>query len=103
MYVTLGPEQEATKKQEAELARVHKDRGMGEPVHLVPGGKREAVASGRGVEVSLDHGDTEDSDDLPEEEEHRGTNGDSHHSNHINTVIAISRFILSCSYCPVIM
>ena len=77
---------------------MRKDRGVGEPVPLVPGGKREAVASGRGVEVSLDHGDTEDSDDLPEEEEHRGTNGDSHHSNHINTVMAtyISRFMLSC-------
>ena len=69
---------------------------MGEPVPLVPGGKREAVASGRGVEVSLDHADTEDSDDLPEEEEHRGTNGDSHHSNHINTVMAISRFTMTC-------
>ena len=72
---------------------MRKDRGMGEPVPLVPGGERETVTSGRGVEVSLDHGDTEDSDDLPEEEEHRGTNGDSHHKNHINT---ISRFTLSC-------
>ena len=60
-----------------------RDRGMGEPVPLVPGGKREAVTSGRGVEVSLDHGDTEDSDDLPEEEEHRGINGSSHHKTHI--------------------
>ena len=42
---------------------------MGEPVPL----KRETVMGGRGVEVSLDHGDTEESDDLPEEEEHRGT------------------------------
>ena len=67
---------------------------MGEPVPLVPGGERKAVTSGRGVEVSLDHGDTEDSDDLPEEEEHRGTNGNSHHNNHINTVMAISRFTL---------
>ena len=75
-----------------------RDRDVGEPVPLVPGGKKEAVASGRGVEVSLDHGDTEDSDDLPEEEEHRGTNGDSHRNNHINTVMAISRFTLSCYY-----
>ena len=50
---------------------------------LVPGGKREAVTSGRGVEVSLDHGDTEDSDDLPNEGEHRGINGSSHHKTHI--------------------
>ena len=75
---------------------MRKDRGEGEPVPLVPGGKKEAVASGRGVEVSLDHGDTEESDDLPEEEEHRGTNGDSDHKNYINTVVAISRFTLSC-------
>ena len=37
---------------------------MGEPVCLVSEGKREAVTSGRGVEVSLDHEDREDSDDL---------------------------------------
>ena len=92
----LLQEQEATKKQEAELARVRRDRGMGEPVPLVPGGKREAVTSGRGVEVSLDHGDTEDSDDLPKEEEHKGTNSGSHHNNHINAVATISRLTLSC-------
>ena len=50
------------------------------------------MTSGREVEVSLDHGDTEDSDDLPEEEEHRGTNGNSHHNNHITVV--------SCKYTP---
>ena len=71
----LLQEQEAAKKQEAELARVRRDRGEGEPVPLVPGEKRERVTGGREVEVSLDHGDTEDSDDVPEEEEHRGTNG----------------------------
>ena len=69
----LLQEQEAAKKQETELARVHRDRGEGEPVPLVPGGKRERVTAGREVEVSLDHGDTEDSDDVPEEEDHRGT------------------------------
>ena len=41
------------------------------------------------MEVSLDHGNTEESDDLPEEKVHRGTNGDSHHN--INTVVIISR------------
>ena len=62
---------------------MNRDRGVGEPVPLVPGGNRENVMGGRGVEVSLDHGDTEDSDDLPEEEEHRGINGSSHHKTHI--------------------
>ena len=62
---------------------------MGEPVCLVSEGKREAVTSGRGVEVSLDHEDREDSDDLSKEEEHRGINGSSHHNNHIITVAAI--------------
>ena len=52
---------------------MHRDRGVGEPVPLVPGGKREDVMGGRGVEVSLDHGNTEESDDLPEEKVHRGT------------------------------
>ena len=92
----LLQEQEVAKKQEAELAQVRRDRGVGEPVPLVPGGKREGVTSGRGVEVSLDHGDTEDSDDLPEEEEHRGINGSSHHNNHINAGTALSRLTLSC-------
>ena len=68
----LLQEQEAAKKQEAELARVRRDRGEGEPVPLVPGGKRERVTAGREVEVSLDHGDTEDSDDILEEENHGG-------------------------------
>ena len=45
---------------------------MGEPVPLVPGGEREGVTGGTEVEVSLDHGNTEDSDDVPEEEDHRG-------------------------------
>jgi len=71
----LLQEQEAAKKQEAELAHVRRDRGVGEPVPLVPGGKRDGVTGEREVEVSLDHGGTEDSDDVPEEEDHRGTNG----------------------------
>ena len=85
----LLQEQEVTKKQEAELARVRRDRGEGEPVPLVPGGKRERVTAGREVEVSLDHGDTEDSDDVPEEEDHRGTNGCLHHDSHIITVTTV--------------
>ena len=48
---------------------MRRDRGVGEPVPLVPGGKREDVMGGRGVEVSLDHGNTEEL----EEKVHRGT------------------------------
>ena len=47
------------------------------------------MTGGREVEVSLDHGDTEDSDDVPEEEDHRGTNGCLHHDSHIITVTTV--------------
>ena len=51
-------------RQEADLERVRRDRGEGEPVSLE---RREQPRGG--VEISLDHGDTEDSDDMAESQE----------------------------------
>ena len=56
-------EQETARKQEAELVKVRRDRGEGVPVPLAPRGRKEAARNRREVEVSLDHRDTEDSDD----------------------------------------
>ena len=56
-------EQETARKEEAELEKVRRDRGEGVPVPLAPRGRQESARNRREVEVSLDHGDTEDSDD----------------------------------------
>lgn len=42
---------------------MRRDRGEGVPVPLAPRGRQESARHRREVEVSLDHGDTEDSDD----------------------------------------
>ena len=42
---------------------MRRDRGEGVPIPLAPRGRQEGMRSRREVEVSLDHGDTEDSDD----------------------------------------
>lgn len=53
-------------KQKEQLERVRRDRGEGDPVPLGvgEGRKRREGERPRGVEISLDHGDSEDSDDM---------------------------------------
>ena len=48
-------------KAEAELEKLRKDRAEGDPVPLV---KNEPVSVGRGVEIRLGGGGSDDSDDL---------------------------------------
>ena len=54
-------ETEAVAKAEAELEKLRKDRAEGDPVPLV---KSEPVSVGRGVEIRLGGGESDDSDDL---------------------------------------
>ena len=76
---------ETVSKMEADLERLKKDRGEGEPIKLVESaevkggrGKGAAVATGRSIEIRLGGGEEEsenDSDDIPGggEEEGQGT------------------------------
>ena len=52
-------------KAEAELERIRKDRAEGDPVPLVRSGP---VTVGKGVEIRLGGGDSDDSDDMPVDE-----------------------------------
>lgn len=64
---------ESVSKMEADLERLKRDRGEGEPVKLVEsvGGARGVAMTGQPIEIKLGGGDEsgEDSDDLLEEEE----------------------------------
>ena len=63
---------EAVSKMEADLERLKKDRGQGEPVKLmesVRGGAKGVAMTGQPIEIKLGGGEEsgEDSDDLPAE------------------------------------
>lgn len=57
-------ETEEAAKREAELERVRRDRGEGEPVPLVPGGRDKPRPPPQGIEISLGQEEEEDSDDM---------------------------------------
>lgn len=83
MFLLYSQKAEAVSKMEADLERLKKDRGQGEPVKLVEsvGGARGVAMTGQPIEIKLGGGEEsgEDSDDLPaeggreEEDEGQGT------------------------------